>query len=47
MIITIICSHSGLRGGGWPKTNFRLYKDIIYNLYLVDRQLLEDVRRYM
>jgi hypothetical protein len=39
--------YGGLRGGGWPKTNFKLYKDIIYNLYLINRQPLEDVRRYI
>ena len=40
-------SHGGSRGGGRPKTNFEQYKDIIYNLYLVDRQSLEDVRKYL
>jgi hypothetical protein len=40
-------SRSGSRGGGQPKTDFELYKDIIHNLYLVDHQPLEDVRRYM
>jgi hypothetical protein len=29
-------SHGGSRGGGWPRTNFKQYKDIIYNLYLID-----------
>ena len=40
-------SHSGSRGGGRPRTNFDQYKDIIYNLYLVDHQTLDDVRRYI
>jgi hypothetical protein len=45
--ITTMSSHSGSRGGGWPRTNFEQYKDIIYNLYLINRQSLDDVRRYM
>ena len=40
-------SHGGSRGRGRPRTDFEQYKDIIHNLYLVDRQSLEDVRRYM
>jgi hypothetical protein len=40
-------SHGGSRGGGRPKTDFEQYKDIIHNLYLVDRQSLDDVMRYM
>ena len=40
-------SHGGSRGGGRPRTNFEQYKDIIHNLYLIDRQSLDDVRRYM
>jgi hypothetical protein len=39
--------HSGSQGRGQPRTNFKQYKDIIHNLYLVDRQPLDDVRRYM
>jgi hypothetical protein len=40
-------SRGGSRGGGRPRIDFTQYKDILYNLYLVDRQPLEDVRRYM
>jgi Clr5 domain len=35
------------RGGGRPKIDFKQYKDIIYNLYIVDHQPLEDVQRYI
>jgi Clr5 domain len=40
-------SHSGSRGGGRPCVDFNQYKDILYNLYLIDYQSLDDVRRYM
>jgi hypothetical protein len=35
------------RGGGRPKINFEQFKDIIYNLYIVDNQPLDDVWRYV
>jgi len=35
------------RGRGRPKTDFEQFKDIIYNLYIVDHQPLDDVQRYM
>jgi hypothetical protein len=42
-------SHGGSRkGAGRPSTvDFNQYKDVLYNLYLIDRQSLDDVRRYM
>src|SRR5438045_3340628 len=46
-LVTIMSSHGGSRGGGWPKIDFEQYKDIIHNLYLVDCQSLDDVMRYM
>jgi hypothetical protein len=35
------------RGGGWPKIDFEQFKDIIHNPYIVNCQLLDNVRRYM
>jgi hypothetical protein len=35
------------RGGGRPKIDFKQFKDVIYNLYIVDNQPLNDVQRYM
>jgi hypothetical protein len=40
-------SHGGSRGGGRPRVDFNQYKDILHNLYLIDHQSLDDVRRYM
>jgi len=46
-LVTIMSSHGGSRGGGRPRVDFSRYKDILYNLYLVDRQQLDDIIRYM
>jgi len=40
-------SHGSLRGGGRPRINWIQYKDILHNLYLIDRQQLDDIIRYM
>jgi hypothetical protein len=40
-------SHSGSRGGGRPRINWSQYKDILYNLYLIDCQQLDNIIRYM
>ena len=35
------------RGGGRPKVGLEQFKDVIYNLYIVDKQELKDVRQYL
>ena len=35
------------KGAGRPKIDFEKYKDTLSNLYLTERQSMDDLRQYM
>jgi uncharacterized protein (DUF488 family) len=47
LLLTLVYYTMAARGGGRPRIGFEQFKDIIHNLYIVDYQPLDDVRRYM